>query len=235
MTARPCLVALLCSTALALPACGAAATVTAKQSAAQRHTSGDAAASPSAFFIPLPSHPVHTGLDMSRPIHTETDCSRLAVSLADEVRRSGPDAQPQMARAALVATVVSTGTPVWNTADGHRWTQAEINAGTPVAPHIYTPYRLRVQRLLSPAAGLAAGGSITAYLLGGTTPYGDREFDGCGPAVAPRPGGSAVVLLGGEVDTGAAGSAPLRRPTIDEVDVIENGEAITWQGPQPVP
>jgi hypothetical protein len=176
--------------------------------------------------------PIHPNLDMSQPVNDAAACDWIAnpPSLAEEVRDSGPGRD---FRAAAIVTVVAALDPVWNTPDGHRWTQAEVQADTTVDPAVYTPYRLRIQRLLSPANGLQQDEVITAYQLGGVTRQGDH-FYGCGGA-SPQPGWSAVVLLGHEVDTDAGGTAAIRKPVIDELDVIAQGAAQTRTGPQPIP
>lgn len=140
------------------------------------------------------------------------------------------------ARAAAVVTIVSVGAAVWNTPDGHRYTQAETNAGTAVQPQVMTPYVLTVQHPLSSVGGLTAGQKITGYAPGGTTAFGDTTQSCIGqPTVQnPQPGWQAVVILGQEMDRPVS-TGSLVRPTITVFDVISNGQAVTPWGLEPVP
>jgi len=136
-------------------------------------------------------------------------------------------------RAAAIVGIDAVGVPVWNTPDGHRWTQAEIDAGTVVQPSIYTPVTVTVQRALG--GPVATGQRISAYLEGGRTVQGDELRPCPNAAIAPQAGLTAVVILGTEEDAPATAASPLHKPVLTEFDVIRDGAAQTVNGPQPTP
>ena len=224
-----------------LSACGGAraASLTASKGDPNHTAAPTASQTPGRFLgTPPPIARYHGGtLNMSQPVHQAVLCGDYMAggppSLAQTIRAVQPASPAD--RAAVVATIVGIGTAVWNTPDGHRWTQAEIDAGTVVPASVYTPFELKVQRVLGNTTELAVGQIITGYLHGGQTPYGDfvSVCDGA-PVVTPQPGWSVVAIFGGEVDTQTL-SATLRRPIIMELDVIKDGAVQTQQGPQPLP
>jgi hypothetical protein len=218
---------------LMLVACGASFGVDSS------HAAGKTLPTPSARSVPMVVHPAaiarpfFTHLHMDSPVGQANQCDGTGgqpPTLAQLLQRVG---SAPGERAAAIVTVDSVGPAEWNTPDGHRWTQAEIDAGTSVYPAIFTPYVLTVQR---PLGGVSAGQQITAYLPGGTTPQGDVSNACYVPRVVPQPGWSAVVILGSEIDSAvASNTAPLHKPSITEFDVIKNGAAQTTSGPQPIP
>jgi hypothetical protein len=167
---------------------------------------------------------------MSKPLHQANGCDYGAagpIPLATAVR--------YRQRAAFIGKVVSIGSPVWNSPDGRRWTQAQLNQGVFAAPSLFMPYAFLVQRVYpSSVASIRVGQVVKGYLQGGTTAFGD-VVQGCIPPPAVNVGATAVVLLAGEIDTGIGGNAPLHRPTIVEFDPIVDGVAMTMQGAEPIP
>jgi hypothetical protein len=214
--------------ALGTSACGAARSTT--MSAARDGASAQTPAA-TAAGTPLPrtsAVPAHIRLDFSKPQVTTNEC---------DYGRPQPLAQlVQGAQAAIVAQVVAIGGPAWNSPDGTRPTQQQVDAmPVTVAPALYTPYQLRVSRVLhSTVPGLAQGITVTGYLLGGSDAFGDH-YTGCVPTPQVAPGDTAVVFLGVEIDTGKWSPSGLHRPTVWEFDPIHNDQAMTMTGPQPVP
>lgn len=224
-----------------LSACGASGTAnSAARKTAPQPTPAPTASQTPGRYVGEPSSTVHglfhARLNMSEPVDQEISCGDYNAAgpptVAENVQSLKPDSQTD--RAAVVATVVRIGTAVWNTPDGHRWTQAEINAGTVVDPSVYTPFVLQVQRLLGNTIGVTTGETITGYLQGGQTADGDYISTCDGPVVTPQPGWSVVAFFGSEVDTPTL-SPTLHRPIVEELDVIKDGAVQTHQGPQPIP
>jgi hypothetical protein len=236
-TARPAVrLVLLGAAGLFLPACGATATLsTQPAAAAQASPSGGGAVAPLPEFTVPPVPPAPNQLDMSRPLHRSSICQRREITLREAIRESGPAVEAQYGRAAVIATVLSVGAPRWNSPDGHRWTTAELDSRPGLVPEIYRPLSLQVQRLLSPANGVSAGQTITAYLHGGVSSTGDVDIDHCVAVLDPQAGMSAVVFLGLEFLTDQGGAAPLRSPTVGEFDPIRDGQVQTFFGPQAIP
>jgi uncharacterized protein YceK len=122
-------------------------------------------------------------------------------------------------RAAVIATVVGVGTPVWNTPDGSRPTQAylhslvhphQVNGAWPPQPAIYTPLRLRVQRSVHSQVAT----NLTAYIEGGV--IGNDRLTGCG-TTAPLGLRSTpyLILFGPELVSGAR-DVSVTRPVISD-------------------
>ncbi|HXA30224.1 MAG TPA: hypothetical protein VN193_15920 [Candidatus Angelobacter sp.] len=160
----------------------------------------------------------HAHLQMSAPIHGsvcgDPPPGAPPPTLAGELQAVRPD--DAFHRAAAVATVVSAGPGIWNSPDGHRWTQAEIDAGTAVDPGVFTPYVLRIRRLLQGTRSLTVDQTITGYVAGGSTPFGDSIFvcsDGLVATPPPQPGSTVVVVFGSNFDTPSQ-AGPLRHPAI---------------------
>jgi len=223
-----------------LSACGASAVanLTASKGGPNHTAAPTASQTPGRYLgTPPPITRHHSNLNMSQPVHQDVLCGDYPAGGPPTLAETIQAVQPTSAgdRAAVVATLVSIGTAVWNTPDGHRWTQAEINAGTAVPPSVYTPFVLQVQRVLGNTTGLTVGQTITGYLNGGQTPYGDL-ISACqgAPIVTPQPGWSVVAIFGGEVDTPTMSAVP-RRPIIWELDIIKDGAVQTQHGSQPIP
>jgi len=180
----------------------------------------------------------HHNWNMAQPVGSTASCGDFGrggpPTLAENL--ASVRAGDSLYRAAAMVTVMAIRTPLWNSPDGHRWTQAEIDAGTAVNPMVYTPYVLRVERLLSSAGGVAVGQSVTGYVRGGRTSFGDVMSSCIGqPTVKdPQPGWTAVVIFGSEEDRPTSQGA-LAKPTITEFDIVKNGAAQTLRGAEPIP
>jgi len=224
---RAGIVAAAAGLAAVLGGCGASPDAPAALSAARDPGAGarGSAASLPLFTAPPPV-PMRQNINLSQPIHMAMSCDHDGESLAHLVATAR--------RGAAVASVLAIGPAMWNTPGGARPTQAEVDTPRTTQLAIYTTYRLRIGRVLHAYAGLSADETITADLLGGEV-GNDFLQNGCGPNPMPHVGWSAVVLFGDEFPTPAAAGAPLHRPVIDQLDVIQGGQAYTWQGPQPVP
>ena len=197
---------------------------------APRPTATPTASAAPIALSPGATTPIHEQRDMSRPLNSFAVCDYASAtpSLASEVKT---------APGAVIARVLAIGAPVWNTPDGRRPTQAQADAILdPPGLAVFTPLRLQVIRVLStaPVVGLAPGVTVTGYVRGGTTPFGDR-FGGCFPVPSVPVGSTAVVFLGTEIDTGTVATAGMHRPQIFECDPITGTRAQTRAGLQPVP
>lgn len=228
MRAHPRLVAAAFVALSAMAACGSAAPTDqrAALSAARDAPSPTAQASSRPPLTLPPVTPVRQNLDLTHPIHIATSCDHDGETLAQLV------GHPQ--RGAAIASVLAIGSALWNTPTGARPSQADLDVPRTTPLGIYTPIKLRLQTVLHAYPGVIADTVLTTYLLGGKV--GDDWLqNACGPTPAPHAGSTAVVLFAGEFPMPAADGAPVHRPTIDQVDVIQGGQAFTWNGPQPVP
>lgn len=151
----------------------------------------------------------HTSLlNFAGPIHTSVNCDYA--NYAGTLTLSGVLGKD---RAAAIVTLDGSGTPRWNTADGHRWTQAEANAAVSPTfePWLYTPWRMHV-------TGAALRGQvphvITGYLQGGT--LGTDVVGGCHPTAVAVAGHSYLAVFGGELTTGLAAGA-VQAPILDDL------------------
>jgi hypothetical protein len=161
-------------------------------------------------------------LDFSRPIQAVQTCGDLmqGASLASSIKgaRGG----------AAVVSITDIGPAHWDTPTGARPTVQEASQPQTTPLWIYTAYRLHVERLLGTTSVLAVGQDVTGYLSGGR--LGQDSTIGCIPNPAPHPAMAAVVIFGGPFpDRSDPGSI------IDELDPIEGGQAMTLEGPQPIP
>ena len=197
---------------------------------APRPTATPTASAAPMALSPGATKPMHEHRDMSRPLNSSMECDYASAtpSLASEAK---------VAHGAVIARVLAIGAPVWNTPDGRRPTQAQADAILdPPGLAVFTPFRLQVIRVLStaPVVGLTAGMTVTGYVRGGTTPFGDR-FSGCFPVPSVPIGSTAVVFLGTEIDTGTVATAGMYRPEVWEFDPISGHSARTRTGVQAVP
>lgn len=134
-------------------------------------------------------------------------------------------------QSAALVSVVSIGPAVYNTPDGKRWTEAWTEQpGNRL--DIYTPYTVQVRRPL--AAGVASEQKITAYVEGGSIPFGsgaDTAFSCIGqPTVRPWPGGQAVLIFGRSLVDPHPGL------TVTVFDTVTNNGVVTARGCcEPVP
>jgi hypothetical protein len=184
------------------------------------------------------SHPAGGRIDMSRPVRQTMQCdysARGVPTLAGELQSVSPDGHPY--RAAALVAVVSIGAAVWNTPDGGRPAQAAVDADPLHPPTLYTPYTFTVQRVVAAGAGLSAGQTVTGYVWGGTTPFGDSVQSCLGqPTVAPvHPGWSAVVIFGGELAGGSTSAGRLQRPVVSVFDIVRGNAVVTYRGIEPIP
>lgn len=167
--------------------------------------------------------PGYTDYQMAHPIRPHLDCTyagtvRLHPLTVDPKDPNGPDP-----RAVAVATITAIGAAHWNTADGHRPTQAEVDALArspqkvnglwPPDWGIFTPMTFSIDRVL---AG-SLGSTVTGWTVGGATAEGDLQSDGgcswLGP-FTPAVGKSVVVFLGRELTLSDPADTSLRRPKV---------------------
>lgn len=131
--------------------------------------------------------------------------------------------------AAAVVTITAVNTPIYNTPDGQRWTQAWYDAGHDL--DIYTPYVVTIDRALT--SGVTAGQGLTIYAEGGQMPNHDWIEKSCYlPTVQhPQPGWQAVVGISGPIPGLSTG------PTVAVFDVVRDGKVVMPPPgtPQPIP
>lgn len=147
-------------------------------------------------------------------------------------------------RSSALVHVTEIRPPRWNTRDGHRPTQEQVNAMIDeydVDPGIYTPIAMRIDRFYS---GLPMPREIIAFA--GTGRIGEDETKGCafGSATSLQIrggpermmiGGTYIVLLGKELLAGEREDR-LSMPIIDNVFVVRNGHVIAMDGErEPLP
>lgn len=212
----------------ALAACGQAAQVdTQRVSAlkAGRIPPPRAAGSPGALLSPPSSEPVSSNYDVSKAIHLEDVCDFNGITLSQDVGMAR--------RGAAIVSVEAVGPVLWNTASGARPTRADAAAAHPYQLGLYTAFLVRVQRVLAPYPGLAAGATLTGYLRGGKLGL-DSEANDCVSSPIPQAGQSAVAFFLGEFP-GQSMAGPLQRPVLGELDLVRGTQAITVSGPQPLP
>jgi len=129
--------------------------------------------------------------------------------------------------AAVVTYASTTPSFAWNTADGTRPTQEDVDRG--VVPAIYAVLQLRVERVL---AGNAPVGPVTGVVLGGS--IGHDEVGGCVFNVNnPTTGRQYLFLFGpapASIPTGLRG--PVR--DVRDIAVVADGIAKTAYGPVPL-
>jgi hypothetical protein len=172
--------------------------------------------------------------DMSQPIQIRVECDTASnlPPLRYFLRHTGVTASdPQQTdRAAAIVTVISVGTPRWNTADGQRPTQAYIDAlqhptpspdGTwPVTPNIVRSYTLQLIRAVR---GILSGSTVVGYLNGGSVGKDSIVWSGCQTAAEriehapPAVGHTYLVLYGPELTSAGLGAKPVQQPMIDDL------------------
>lgn len=172
----------------------------------------------------------HARIDMSKPLDLIADCPgwgdpapRVWQQLADRAVHDGGGA--------AVVHVLAQPSPIWNTPDGHRPTQREVDAGA--VPRIYTPLLAQVVRSVS-GASPPAGSSLTALILGGG--IGQDSVGGCNLTIdQPKAGNTYLVVFGPSV-TGVDDAATAR-PVLQfrSIAIMNGNEADTAFGPVQVP
>jgi hypothetical protein len=146
-------------------------------------------------------------LNFTRPINISLDCEYAGY--AGTLTISGLLGKH---RAAAIVTIDGSGTPRWNSRDGHRWTQAEANAvSSTFQPWLYTPWRMHVT---GPVLRGQVPPALTGYLQGGK--LGADVVGGCGPTAAPVEGKSYLAVFGTELTTGVADGA-VQAPVIADL------------------
>jgi hypothetical protein len=174
--------------------------------------------------FPPDSVPGYTRYVMAQPVNSHLDCtSRGHVDLHQE-RVDTNDPNTASDRVVALATITSLGTTgQWDTPDGHRPTQAEIDALVQ-NPHkvygvwprdwgIYTPLTFSIQRVI---AG-RVGPTVTGWAVGGNTVEGDHQSDGgCSwiPIFTPAVGVRVLLFLGREITVSDPADPSLRKPLV---------------------
>lgn len=153
-------------------------------------------------------------------------------TLAQKLHSAWSD--PTYYRAAVLVRVDTIGTPVWDTPDG----QPPLDGvGRNGDVSLYTPYTFTVERVIRRARTVSVPTSITGYVEGGRTAYGDRVQSCVGQPTSPvRVGTIAVVIFGPEMGSDVEGATPMGRPLIAAFDVITSQGVVSERGCcEPVP
>ena len=162
---------------------------------------------------------------MSRPLHTVVHCDPIPVvngpPLSREVLDPGPGTQ-----AVLLGEISAVGPAVWNTADGRRPTQAQVDAG--LDPQIYTRLQFRITKIyygagrFDPNALFVAAGEIGKDVMQSNNCWTDNPFAGR----------SYLVWLNAtQIQAG-----PHKGWLIGELNAVQDGRVhLLDASPQPVP
>lgn len=181
--------------------------------------------SPQVFRVTASGKPVKPHFDMSHPIGGA--CEDSIVSLPPKVREEvqGLTSPSQ----AILVRITAIDRPVWNTADGHRPTQAEADDPNKPDPVTLTPFHFSIIKSYS---GQASSDPAISYLQGGR--IGEDWFSWCtfvGGNHQPQPGDTAVVIVGGSVSAGAG-----THPSISDLFRVDGSRVYNIDGSlEPVP
>ena len=177
--------------------------------------------------------------DMSHEVQQSSSCDFVQGNLPPLSKQLLHVGDGKGERAAALVRLVSYGRPRWNTPSGSRPTQRQTETMV-VDPGIYTPVRMRIERVL---AGSLEGSTAVGYVRAGE--IGLDKFSYCvftnskppftlwdehTPAVI---GGRYLVFFGPELTSGSK-SGPLRRPQIVAF-LIVRGNLFFQEGQPPRP
>jgi hypothetical protein len=167
--------------------------------------------------------PGYTDYRMGDRVRSSLDCSHAGGTASLHNLNLDTNPNTHSLRAVAVVTITAVGKGHWNTADGHRPNQAEVDA-LAKSPHkvnglwppdwgIYTPLTLSVTRVIEGHVGA----TVTGWVVGGITAEGDVQSDGtCSwiPGFTPDVGVSAVVFFERELTISDPADTSLRNPLV---------------------
>jgi hypothetical protein len=156
---------------------------------------GPAATAPrAAVQAPQPAKPVVLRLDFTKQsIHQGPICGDGPLYAGKLTLDGLLGTHVVPGNASAIMTLDASGASRWNTADGHRWTEAEAQAAAArgIQPWLLTPWTMH--RTGAVLRGSLASDRLTAYVGGGT--LGADSVAGCGPLGHPAEPGTYLASL----------------------------------------